>query len=162
MADDITKKLTSQIETADPDELLRLLNPEQYENMMQSRRLASEAKEIAQAPLREALERSRAASFKSGFKDWASGAPTTQEQTRSLYERLAKEAAKEDVVKDIDIGAFQKRMAREAALKKIGMGALKGAAKGLGIFGGIESLYGELAPEEQELAELERLKKSPK
>ena len=180
MAEDITKKLEVLPEEVDRDELLKLLNSEQYEKVMQSRRLASEAKEAAQAPLREAIEKSKAASFKSGFKDWASGAPTTQEQTRSLYERLAKEAARDDIAKDVNIGlnkamreselarlsskfeglaSAEQKLARQAALRSILGKGISFAGKALAPAAAMSGLYGgDIATEEQEAAALAGLK----
>ena len=166
MADEITKKILESIKQLSPEEaaqeLESKLSDEDWAKLIQGRRVASEAKALSQAGVKEAIEKSQLGSARSGFGEWTAGGPTTEQKIASYYDKLKRAAQLDDVVKDIDVGAFQKRTAREAALKKLGVGALKGAAKGLGIFGGIQSLYGELAPEEQELAELERLKKLPK
>jgi hypothetical protein len=106
------------------------------------------------------LRQSELARTHTGYKDWASGAPTTQEQSKSFYERLAKEAAKDDTVRDIDLNKYQTqkaadaKLARSQALKRILGAAGKGlsaAGKIAAPIGGIMGLYGDdIAPEGEE------------
>jgi hypothetical protein len=163
--DEVTKKILESIKQVSPEEarqeLESKLSNEDWEKLIQGRQAAAEAKAASQAGVREALEKSQIASGKSGFSDWASGGPTTEQKVASYYDKLKQAAQLEDVVKDVDIGAFQKKMAREAALKKIGSSLVKGGLKGLGALGIMESLYGEIAPEGKDF-DFEKLRKLKK
>lgn len=183
-SDEITQKILNTIADLTPEEGTEVLrsgmsDKDWYDWLQASRNKAAE-KIASQAGVRDALEKSQIASARSGFKDWASGAPTTQEQTHSLYERLAKEAAKDDVVKDVNIGlnkamheselarlsskfeglaSAEKKLAQQTALRSF-LGKSAGlAGKALGVAGFISGLYGDdISPEEQETNELARLK----
>lgn len=163
--DEVTKKILESIKQLSPEEaaqeLESKLSNEDWAKLMQGKRVAAEAKVASQAGVREAIEKSQLGSARSGFGEWASGGPTTEQKVASYYDKLRQAAQLDDVVKDIDIGAFQKKMAREAALKKLGTSVLKGGLKGLGALGLIDSLHGELAPE-GEAFDFEKLRKPKK
>lgn len=158
-----TAKLLQEMPVADPDELRRLLPDEKWSKLMESMRIS---KELKSQPIEEALSKSQLGSSVSGFKDWTPSAPTTQEQIGSYYNKLAQEAAKEDVVKDINIGKYraladaEKRMARNAALQKmLGKGASL-AGKVAAPIGAIMGLYGdEISPEGDQFEMLKKLRK---
>jgi hypothetical protein len=151
---DVVKMLTAQ---EGEEEIIKNLPRDKWEKLMEDRRAA---RALKVAPIEEAIARSQSGSVTSGYKDWASGAPTTQEQSKSFYERLAKEAAKDDTVRDIDLNKYQTqkaadaKLARSQALKRILGAAGKGlsaAGKIAAPIGGIMGLYGDdIAPEGEE------------
>ena len=157
------KMLTAQ--EAD-EELLKTLSPEKWRDLMASRRAA---KELTMRPIEEAIARSQAGSAVSGYKDWTSGSPTTQQQSKTFYERLAKEAAKDDIVRDINLNEYQMqkaaeaKLARSAALQKIAGMTGKGlsiAGKIAAPIGAIMGLYGDdIAPEGEEFEIPRKLRK---
>ena len=180
--DEKTGKLLKSITQLTPEEgakkVYASMDDEKFAKYLQGLRAKAEEKSIAQTPVKEALERSRTGSALSSYKDWASGAPTTQEQSKAFYERLAQEAAKDDVVRDIDLNKYrtqnaldesrlardasqfktladsETKLARKEALKRM----LGVAGKGLSVagkiaapVGAIMGLYGDdLAPEGEE------------
>lgn len=183
-SDEITQKILNTIADLTPEEGTEVLrsnmSDKDWYDWLQASRDKTAEKIASQAGVRDALEKSQIASARSGFKDWASGAPTTQEQTRSLYERLAKEAAKDDVVKNVNIGlnkamreselarlsskfeglaSAEQKLARQTALRSFLGKSASLAGKALGVAGFISGLYGDdISPEEQETNELARLK----
>jgi hypothetical protein len=163
--DEITKKILQSVKQLSPEEAARelesKLSDEDWAKLIQGRQAAAEAKAASQAGVKQAIEKSQLGSARSGFGEWVSGGPTTEQKVASYYDKLKRAAALDDVVKDIDVGAFQRKMAQEAALKKLGTSALKGGLKGLGALGLIDSLYGEIAPEDKEF-DFEKLRKPKK